>query len=95
MIYVYFFIKCVVRLSENSVRFDKSYGNWLPDGSEIWHVCLAHNHFVGCVMRRLTFSSSKSQKKKKKNQLQKKLLGLLFKYSSFMYSICDPAFCKI
>ena len=27
-----FFIKCVIRCSENSVRFDKSYGNWLPDG---------------------------------------------------------------
>ena len=22
----------MVRWSENSVRFDKSYGNWLPDG---------------------------------------------------------------
>ena len=33
VIYVYFFIKCVVRWSENSVRFEKSYGNWLPDGS--------------------------------------------------------------
>ena len=32
MIYVYFFIRCVVRWSENSVRFIKSYGNWLPDG---------------------------------------------------------------
>ena len=32
MIYVYFFIKCVVRWSENSVRFEKSYGNWLSDG---------------------------------------------------------------
>ena len=31
VIYVYFFIKCVVRWSENSVRFEKSYGNWLPD----------------------------------------------------------------
>ena len=27
-----FFIKCVVRWPENSVRFEKSYGNWLPDG---------------------------------------------------------------
>ena len=52
--YVYFFIKCVVRWSENSVRFEKFYGNWLPDGlnsvrfyltvldfisqCEIWHV---------------------------------------------------------
>ena len=27
VIYVYFFIKCV----ENSERFEKSYGNWLPD----------------------------------------------------------------
>ena len=25
-------IKCVVRWSENSVRCEKSYGNWLPDG---------------------------------------------------------------
>ena len=33
MIYDYFFIKCVVRYSENSVRFEKSYGNWLPDGT--------------------------------------------------------------
>ena len=32
MIYVYFFIKCVVRWSENSVRFEKSYGNRLPHG---------------------------------------------------------------
>ena len=32
MIDVYFFIKCVVRWSENFVRFEKSYGNWLPDG---------------------------------------------------------------
>ena len=32
MIYVYLFIKCVVRRSENSVRFEKSCGNWLPDG---------------------------------------------------------------
>ena len=53
MVYAYFFIKCVVRLSENSVRFVKSYGNCLPDGPnsvrflseiyisqcEIWHVC--------------------------------------------------------
>ena len=32
MIYVYFFIKCVIIWSENSVRCKKSYGNWLPDG---------------------------------------------------------------
>ena len=32
MIYVYFFITCVVKWSENSVRFLKSYFNWLPDG---------------------------------------------------------------
>ena len=32
MIYVYFFIKCVVKLSENSVRFEKSYGNCFLDG---------------------------------------------------------------
>ena len=32
MIYVYFFIKCIVRWSENSVRFEKSCVNWLPDG---------------------------------------------------------------
>ena len=32
VIYVYFFIKCVVTWSENSVRFEKSSGNWLPDG---------------------------------------------------------------
>ena len=31
LIYIYFFIKCV-RCSENSVRFENSYGNWLPDG---------------------------------------------------------------
>ena len=31
MIYVYFFIKCVVRWSQNPVRLS-SYGNWLPDG---------------------------------------------------------------
>ena len=42
--YVYFFIKCVVRWSENSVRFEKFYGNWLPDGLNsvrfylTWHV---------------------------------------------------------
>ena len=29
MIHVYFFIKCLVRWSENFVRFEKSYGNWL------------------------------------------------------------------
>ena len=29
--YVYFFIKCVVRWSENSMRFEKSYGKWLSD----------------------------------------------------------------
>ena len=29
MVYVYFFTKCVVRWSENSVRFEKCYGNWL------------------------------------------------------------------
>ena len=29
---IYFFIKCGVRWFENSVRFGKSYGNWLPDG---------------------------------------------------------------
>ena len=27
-----YFIKCVARWSENSVRFVKSFGNWLPDG---------------------------------------------------------------
>ena len=32
VIYVYFFIKCVVTWSKNSVRFEKSSGNWLPDG---------------------------------------------------------------
>ena len=33
MIYDYFLIKCVIRWSENSVRFEKSlYRNWLPDG---------------------------------------------------------------
>ena len=32
MIYIYFFIKCVVRGSENSVRFENLMGNWLPDG---------------------------------------------------------------
>ena len=32
MIYVYFFIKCVVKWPENSVRFEKSYRNWLADG---------------------------------------------------------------
>ena len=32
MRFVYFFLKCVVRWSEKSVRFEKSYGNWLPDG---------------------------------------------------------------
>ena len=29
---VYFLHKCVVRWSENSVRFEKLYGNWPPDG---------------------------------------------------------------
>ena len=29
---VYFIIKCVVRWSENSARFEKSYGKWLADG---------------------------------------------------------------
>ena len=32
MIYVYFFLKCVERWSEKSVRFEKSYWNWRPDG---------------------------------------------------------------
>ena len=27
----YFFIKCIVRWYENTVRFEKSDGNWLPD----------------------------------------------------------------
>ena len=31
VIYVYFFRKCVVRWSENSVRFEKSFGNWIQD----------------------------------------------------------------
>ena len=31
--YLYLFLhKCVVRWSENSLRYEKSYGNWLPDG---------------------------------------------------------------
>ena len=30
--YVYFFLKCVKVWSENSVGFENSYGNWLPDG---------------------------------------------------------------
>ena len=33
VMYNYFFIK-FVRWSENSVRFEKSYGNWLPDGPD-------------------------------------------------------------
>ena len=32
VIYIYFLIKCVVRWSENSVRFEKSYWNWPPNG---------------------------------------------------------------
>ena len=54
VIYVNFFIKCAVRWSENSVRFEKSYGNMLPDGPnsvrfhltvqcQIWHVLLLQN----------------------------------------------------
>ena len=52
MIYVYFFIKCVVRWSENSVRFDNLMGIGFQMGQilwdfishfisqcEIWHVC--------------------------------------------------------
>ena len=39
--YVYFFIKCVVRWSENSVRFEKSYGNGLPDGPNSVRLYLA------------------------------------------------------
>ena len=35
--YAYIFINCVVRWSENSVRFVKSYGNWLLDGQR-WTV---------------------------------------------------------
>ena len=31
---VYFFIKCIVSWSENSVRFEKSCRNWLPDGPD-------------------------------------------------------------
>ena len=32
LMYVYFFIKYFVRWAKNSVRFENSYGNWLPDG---------------------------------------------------------------
>ena len=44
MIYVYFFIKCVVRWAENSVRF-KTYGNWLPTGPNfvrLYHCEILH-----------------------------------------------------
>ena len=36
-------------------------------------MCWAHSHFVGCVMRRLTFSSSKGKKKKKEKKKKKKV----------------------
>ena len=32
--HVYLFIKYVARWYENSVRFEKSYGNWVPDGPD-------------------------------------------------------------
>ena len=32
MIYVYFFIQSLTKLSRNSVRFENSSGNWLSDG---------------------------------------------------------------
>ena len=43
MIYIYFFIKSLINLSRNSVRFENSPGNWLSDRLnlvrfEVWHV---------------------------------------------------------
>ena len=49
MIYVYFFIKCVVRWSENSVKFEKAYGNWLPDGPNSVEI-LSHSVSYGMYM---------------------------------------------
>ena len=66
MIYVYYFIKCVVRWSENSERFEKSYGNWPPDGpnSEI----LAHSVRYGmyAFAEIFTFRGPTSPMEKKK-----------------------------
>ena len=54
--YVYFFIKCVVRWSENSVRFENLTGICFQMGQilwdfilqcEVWHVCWHHNMNVG------------------------------------------------
>ena len=47
-----FFIKSLLNLSRNSVRFENCSGNWLSDGlnsvrfiseCEIWHVCTRHD----------------------------------------------------
>ena len=52
MIYVYFFINCVVKWSENSVRFEKSYGSWLPDGSDSVILSMHHVINISALLRR-------------------------------------------
>ena len=48
MIYVYVFKKCDVRWPENSVRFEKFDGNWLPDGSNSVRL-KSHSVRYGCM----------------------------------------------
>ena len=49
--YIYFFIKSVLRWSENSVRFENSYGNWLPNGpnSVRFHLSVRYGMY-GCIL---------------------------------------------
>ena len=53
-------ITCVVRWSENSVRFDNSYGNWLSDGPNSVRFYLSVRYGMYVVT---TFKTTKHQKK--------------------------------
>ena len=55
--YVYSVIKCVVRWSESSMRFEKSNGNWLPDGPNSVRLYLkvrygmcVNTHFLALIL---------------------------------------------
>ena len=48
MIYVYFFIKCIVRWSENG-RFEKSYVNWLLGGPNSVRFDLTVQDIMTCM----------------------------------------------
>ena len=86
VIYVYFFINSAVRWSENSVRFEKSYGNWLPDGPfEIWHVCFCYTETAGALPNMNINTFTAKPLKKSISQCKHVLFIYLFYYLSKNY----------